>query len=200
MRLHLNYVCLPTSSHFARAFDKDFSLGVIYPKGHGGLFRQWMKVNYPGELLWHVERAASGGRQDVASMAALAIFWNRHYCIDNLDEILTYGDAGAKDNILANNLWILLSSVEMVAVARLWSILHIAIIMSIRWLAGKVHELEGYGWGPKTLGKVLDKLKDDLETLIDQTNLIHDESFMMGIMDPWANELKTLPGIYGTCV
>jgi hypothetical protein len=34
-----------------------------------------------------------------------------------LDEILTYGDAGAKDNILANNLWILLSSVEMVAVA-----------------------------------------------------------------------------------
>jgi len=29
-----------------------------------------------------------------------------------------------------------------------------------------------------------------LETLIDQTNLIHDESFMMGIMDPQANELK----------
>jgi hypothetical protein len=54
---------------------------------------------------------------------------------------------------------------------------------------GKVHELEEYGWGPITLGKVLDKLKDNLETLIDQTNLIHDESFMMGIMDPWANEL-----------
>ena len=28
-----------------------------------------------------------------------------------------------------------------------------------------------------------------METLIDQTNLIYDESFMMGIMDPWANEL-----------
>jgi len=116
-----------------------------------------MKVNHPGELLWHVKRAASGGRQDMASMTVLAIFWNRPYCcIDSLDEILTYGDAGAKDNILANNLWILLSSVEMVAVARLWSILHIAIIMSIRWLAGKVHKLEEYGWGPITLGKVLD--------------------------------------------
>ena len=182
MRLHLNYMCLPTLSHFARAFDKEFSLCANYPKGHGGLFRQWMKVNHPGERLLHVERAASGGRQDVASMAVLAIFWNRHYCIDFLDEILTFGDAGAMDNILANNLWILLSSVEMVGVARLWSIL--------RWLAGKVHELEEYGWGPITLGKVLDKLKDDLETLIDQTNLIHDESFMMGIMDPWANELK----------
>ena len=94
------------------------------------------------------------------------------------------------DNILANNLWILLSSVEMVAVARLWSTLHIAIIMPIRWLAGKVHKLEEYGWGPITLGKVLDKLKDDLESLIDQTDLIHDELFMMGIMDQWANELK----------
>ena len=93
------------------------SLCANYPIGHQGLFRQWMKVNHPGELLWHVGRAASGGRQDVASMAALAIFWNRNYCIDFLDKILTYGDAGAKDNILANNLWILLSSVEMVAVA-----------------------------------------------------------------------------------
>ena len=42
----------------------------------------------------------------MASMAAFAIFWNRHYCIDFLDVILTYGDAGAKDNILVNNLWI----------------------------------------------------------------------------------------------
>ena len=61
--------------------------------------------------------------------------------------------------------------------------------MPIRWLAGKVHKLEEYGWGPITLGK-LDKLNDDLESLIDQTNLIHNELFMMGIMDPRANELK----------
>lgn len=120
----------------------------------------------------------------MTSMAALAIFWNRHYCIDFLDEILMHGDAGAKENILATNLWILLSSVEMVAVAQLWSILHIVIIMLIRWLAGKVHESEEYGWGQITLAKVLDKLKNDLESLIDQNNLIHDESFMMGMMDP----------------
>ncbi len=50
--------------------------------------------------------------------------------------------------------------------------------------------MEEYAWGPITLGKVLDKLKDDLESLIDQTDLIHNELFMMGIMDPWANELK----------
>jgi hypothetical protein len=64
----------PNFITFARAFDKEFSLCANYPKGHRGLFRQLMKVNHPGELLWHVERVASGGRQDVASMAALAIF------------------------------------------------------------------------------------------------------------------------------
>jgi hypothetical protein len=107
----------PNFITFAWAFDKEFSLCTNYPKGHRGLFRQWMKANHPGELLWHVEHAASGGRQGVASMAAFAIFWNRHYCIDFLDEILMYRDTGAKDNILANHFWILLSSVEMVAVA-----------------------------------------------------------------------------------
>jgi hypothetical protein len=104
MRLHLNYVCLPTSSHLHGLLTKNSVYVQIIQKGHGELFRQWMKVNHPGELLLHVEHAASGGRQDVASMAALAIFWNRYYCIDFLDEILTYQDTGAKDNILANNL------------------------------------------------------------------------------------------------
>ena len=40
---------------FARAYDKEFSLAVNYPKGHGELFAEWMKENYPGELLFHVE-------------------------------------------------------------------------------------------------------------------------------------------------
>ena len=39
------------------------------------------------------------------------------------------------------------------------------------------------------MGKVLDKLKDDLNMIVDQPKLIHDKSFMMGMMDPWAAEL-----------
>ena len=69
---------LPGFDGFARAFDKEFSLCANYLKGHGELFLMWMKENHPGELLLHVERAASGGRMDVCSMAALAIFWNRN--------------------------------------------------------------------------------------------------------------------------
>jgi hypothetical protein len=33
---------------FARAYDKEFSLAVNYPKGHDKLFAEWMKENYPG--------------------------------------------------------------------------------------------------------------------------------------------------------
>ncbi len=172
---------------FARAFDKMFSLCANYPKGWGEIFRTWMRSNHSGELLLSVERAVSGGRQDIASMAAMAIYWNRNYCIDFLDEMVTH--CGKGENILANNLWSLLASVEMVSVARLWSILHLSVVMPLRWLAAKTHTLKEYGWGYISLGKVLDKLKDDFEAIIDQPELIHDESLMMGLMDDWADEL-----------
>ena len=177
----------PSFNSFARAFDKMFSLCANYPKGYGELFRQWMKENHAGELLLHVERAA-GGRQDVNSMAALAMFWNRNYCLEFMADILRFGGK-RKDNILLNNLFVMQSSVEMISVTRLWSIFHIAIIMPMRWLAAKTHELAEYNWGVISLGWVLDKLKLDLEAIVEDPQLIHDEEFMMGMMDEWAEEL-----------
>jgi hypothetical protein len=146
-----------------------------------------MKDNHSGELLFHVERAVSGGRQDIASMAALAIYWNRNYCVDFLEEMFVY--SGKDDNILAGNLWSLLASTEMISVARLWSIFHLSIIMPIRWLAAKTHELAEHNWGYISMGRVLDKLKEDLESIVAQPELIHDESFMMGLMDEFADDL-----------
>ncbi|KAL7523561.1 hypothetical protein ACHAXR_000896, partial [Thalassiosira sp. AJA248-18] len=172
---------------FARAFDKMFSLCANYPKGMGEAFRQWMKDYHSGELLFHVERAVSGGRQDIASMAAMAIYWNRNYCVDFLDEMITY--CGKEENILARNLWALLTSVEMTSVARLWSIFHLSIVMPMRWLAAHSHKLAKHGWGYISLGKVMDKLKADLESIVEDPALIHDESFMMGVMSEWSDEL-----------
>ena len=50
-----------------RATDKEFSLSANYPKGDGELFKAYMKKEYPGALLFHVERAA-GSRQDSRSL------------------------------------------------------------------------------------------------------------------------------------
>ena len=99
---------LPRFDNMCRAFDKEFSLFANYPKGCGSNFRQWTKENHSGELLFHVECACKG-RMDVVLMASMAIYWNRKYCVDFLDEMISY--CGWEDNILACKQMMLLSSV-----------------------------------------------------------------------------------------
>lgn len=181
----------PNFHAMARAIDKGFSLTTNYPKGHGALFLRWMKDVHPGEeLLLNVERAAVGVRHDIVSMAALAIYWNRNYYIEFLHELRVFN--GKSDNLLVNYNYAMLSSLEMVAVARLWSILHISIIMPLRWIASKVHELSDYDWCYLNIGNVYDKLKVNLQAIVDNPKLIHDEAFMMGITKQWSDELPPL--------
>lgn len=59
-----------------RAVDKEFSLPANYPKGHGDMFKHWLKKHHPGALLVPVERA-TGSRQDLACEGAGAVYWNR---------------------------------------------------------------------------------------------------------------------------
>ena len=66
------------------------------------------------------------------SMAAMEIFWNRNYCVEFLDDMISY--YGKSENILVRNLMILIYSVDIIAVSRLWYIMHIAIVMLMCWL------------------------------------------------------------------
>ena len=141
---------LPSFISLACAIDKEFSLCANYSKGYSAIFQEWMKDNYPGELLLHVERALSGDRQDIASMATMAIYWNITYYVEFLDEMKTYSDKD--ENILVNNLHAMLISSEMVSVARLsvarlWSILHISIVMPMRYLVAHTHKWAALNWG-----------------------------------------------------
>ena len=88
-----------------------------------------MKENHSGELLFHVERDCKG-RMDVVlmvSMAPMEICCNCNCCVNFLDKMIIY--CGREENILACNQIMLLSSVEFAAVAHLWYIFHLAIIM-----------------------------------------------------------------------
>ena len=80
----------PVFMFLASAFEKMFSLCSNYPKGICKVFLQWIVDNNSGEILFHVERAEYGGQQDVASMAVMAIFWNRKYCFEFLGEMIIY--------------------------------------------------------------------------------------------------------------
>ena len=99
---------------------------------------------------------------------------------------------GKSDNLLVNYNYAMLSSLEMVAVARLWSILHISIIMPLRWIASKVHELSDYDWCYLNIGNVYDKLTGNLQAIVDNPKLINDEAFMMGILKQWSEDLPPL--------
>jgi hypothetical protein len=81
-----------------RAADKEFSLSVNYPKGHGDMFKHWLLKFHPGALLVPVQRMA-GSRQDLATKGAAAVYWNWIYYVEFLDECLR----GSKDNILQEN-------------------------------------------------------------------------------------------------
>mmetsp|Transcript_13403 Transcript_13403/g.29103 ORF Transcript_13403/g.29103 Transcript_13403/m.29103 type:complete len:910 (+) Transcript_13403:516-3245(+) len=170
-----------------RAVDREFSLCANYPKGHGDLFRGWIEENHPGAMLLHVERA-SGSRQDLSVEGAGAVYWNRKYWIEFLDERLRLPG----DNVLQENLFVVLSSLHMVALARVCSILHLAVCLPMRWLAGNSHTLHEYDWSVRCMGQAADLLEAAMEEVkVDGARLL-EEDFAMGIFDKLVNKLPPL--------
>ena len=152
LRAHLNDILdkiapelrvSPKCMSLSRDFDIMFSLCEKSPKVLVEVFRQWMMDNTYGALLFRVDIAAYGGRQDVASMAAMSIFCNISYCVDFLDDMISY--YGKSENILARNLIILISSIEIIAMSWLCSILNIAIVVPMRWLSACTHKMKDCG-------------------------------------------------------
>ena len=133
---------------------------------------------------------------DMILEAAVPIYTNRVVCIEYLDYCLKM--IGKKrENILMRNLWVLLSSSEMVAQTRLYGIMYFSICVPMRWLSGKSHELQDYPvgaapkdqWGGKSIGKVADKLLKKVEEVIVVPSLFLSETYMMSIFEPFMIEL-----------
>ena len=169
------------------AFDKEFSLCANYPKGHGELFLTWLRTKYPNELLFHVERSG-GGRQDLALMASLPIYWNRELCVEFLDERLR---VPGNEGVLQRNLFTVLTSAEMVGITRLLAIMHIAICMPLRFLMGKTHEwAEEFDWGVVELGEALDCWYDAMVHLNEKPEDYLNKDYMLGIFDSIKPKLR----------
>jgi len=141
-----------------------------------------MKENYPGELLFHVE-STHGSRQDIMFTAALAIAMNRAFNVKFLDYCLRMSDKTKKDHVLQINLFVVLSSLEMAAQARLLAIMYLFFILPLRWLAGNTHKLASFQWGARSMGRALDVLREKVLQFKANPNLILDEYYMMKIFD-----------------
>ena len=123
-------------STIIRAYHKEFSLLCNYPKGHGEVYFGWVKENYPEFYLFRAERA-NGSRQDLVAMGSLAIYWNRRVNLEFLRERLASPHTNSERNILQSNLYITLGSLEVVATARFFAIIHLAVVVPVRWLSAK---------------------------------------------------------------
>ena len=89
------------------------------------------------------------------------------------------------DNILQENLFTILTSVEMVALARIMSIIHFKVAMPMRWLAGSTHHMyaAGYDWSARSMGKAIDALHNGMVEIEKDGNRFLDETFMNSLFD-----------------
>ena len=159
-----------------RAVDKEFSLCCNYSKGHGNEFNAWMKEYHPGALLFQVE-SGSGSRQDFTTDGAGAVYMNRNFYVEFLDKSLT----AEKDNILQKNLFIILTSSQMIAVSRVYAIFHVAICFPMRYLAGKAHTLGAHDFSIRSMGKVIDTVDEKLKQIVDTPENFISYDFMKDI-------------------
>ena len=104
-------------------------------------------------------------------------------------EFLVFALSAKPDNILLKNLWYILTSLEMVAMCRVYAIFHIGICLPHRWLAGKTHQLAEFGWGPTNMSQVLDVIYTKLEQIENNPKLFLDMEFMATIYKEFENRI-----------
>ena len=98
------------------------------------------------------------------------------YYVEFLDECLE----AHQDNILQENMFTILTSMEMVALARVMAIVHYKIALPMRWLAGNTHHMHavGYDWSARSMGKAIDALHDALVEVANDNTKFLDHDFM----------------------
>ena len=79
-------------------------------------------------------------------------------------------------------------------IVQLWvaSILHLAVVLPMRWLAGDSHKLSEYGWGERSMGRALTLLHDAFVDVQGVGALLFDENFIMTIFSPLYEEIPPL--------
>ena len=77
----------------------------------------------------------------------------------------------------------------MIAQSRVHSIVDLAIVIPVRWLAAYTHLLGPFDWSARSMGRVVDKLETLLPQVVGDGALFLDEGFMMSIFDEFVSEL-----------
>ena len=89
------------------------------------------------------------------------------------------GSPGKQHNILQRNLYVLLTSDEIVAQSCLLAIVYLSYVLPLQWLDGKTHTLWKYNWGARSIGSALYLFRTKLLQLHETPRLFLSEMFVM---------------------
>jgi hypothetical protein len=120
---------------------------------------------------------------------------NRIYWVEFIDERLRQPGT---NNILQECLFITMTSIEMIASARIHSIMFLSIVVPHRWLAGNSHLLAGYDWSERSMGITVDLLERAMLKVLEGDEikgiapgeLFFDQSFMFSIWDDIVEKIE----------
>ena len=180
LRVSLNF------SELLLSFSKCFCKSAQYDKGMGAEFYEFMSTHYQDHFLFPLPRVKTGTRQDVKLIGAPAIYLNRKYYEQFLDHKLLSDST----NILLRTCEHYVSSLEIIATARMNSILYLCLCLPHRWLTGKCHTFfPKHKFGQADLSRVLDIMYSKFEMIINEPSLFIDNEFMCSIFDSICVEL-----------
>ena len=77
----------------------------------------------------------------------------------------------------------------MVALSRVLLILHLCILIPVRWISAQTHTLGQYNWGARSMGRVLDILEETMNEIHANHSLILSKEYMMAIFVDLHNDL-----------
>ena len=82
----------------------------------------------------------------------------------------------------------------MVAISRVLSILHMCIVIPVRWISAQTHNLGQYKWGARSMGRVLDIIEESMDEINTNHSLILSKDYMMAIFVELHDELPPFNG------
>ena len=167
-----------------RQVDKEYSFTANYAKGSGADYSYWKQRYRPGKRYLPPIRVLGGNRQDASFERALPVYDGRADMLMFTNECLY-----SSDNLLQRSLFIALGSMEVIAVLRVASILHLAVIIRLQWLTANTHMLAECQWGERSMGRATQMLYDAFVSIQADGSLLLDHDFIMNIFSSLYPEL-----------
>ena len=149
------------------------------------MLTHFMRTYHPNVYLFPMVRACGGARQDMSLEGAPSFYMNYPYYVPFLNERLCISG----ENILQKNLFILLRSVEVIALLRVLSVLYISVCIPLRWLTGNTENLAQYNFGVLDMGRAVDLLEKAMLQVVDNSELFLDEEFMMSMFSEITDDI-----------